>query len=113
MALKSKFKTPEGHVDAYWRISDLRYNYDKPYGNEVDEEGNIIAPYEVNEAVTFSLEVLNWDTKEKYDYPHYMYEEGVGTYSIDSIPTGDASDLIKKAYSHLKTLERFADSEDC
>lgn len=112
MALKSKFKTPEGHVDAYWRISDLGYNYEKPYGNEVDEEGNVVAPYEVSEAVTFSLEVLNWDTKEKYDEPNYMFEEGVGTYSIE-VPAGDASDLIKKAYDHLKTLDLFADAEDC
>ena len=39
MALKSTYKTPEGHIPAYWRISDLRYVYEKPHGNEMDEEG--------------------------------------------------------------------------
>ena len=112
MALKSKYKTPEGHIDAYWRISDLRYNYDKPHGNEMDEDGNIIAPYEISEAVVFSVEVLNWETKERYDDVEWMYEEGVGTYSMP-VPSGYATTLIKKAYEHLKTIERFQDAEDC
>ena len=113
MALKSKYKTPEGHVDAYWRISDLRYNYEKPHGNEMDEDGNIVAPYEISEGVVFSVEVLNWDTKEKYDDVEWMYEEGVGSYSIPAVPDGTTETLVTKAYDHLKTLDLFADAEDC
>jgi len=112
MALKSTYKTPEGHIPAYWRISDLRYVYEKPHGNEMDGEGNVIAPYEIAEAVVFSLEVFNWETREKYDDVDWMYEEGVGSYSMD-VPNSYAATLIKKAYDHLKTLERFQDAEDC
>ena len=113
MALKSQYKTPEGRIDAYWRISDLRYNYEKPHGNEVDGDGNIIAPYEIAEVVVFSLEVFNWETREKYDDVEWMYEEGVGSYSIPVVPTVAPLALGEKAYDHLKTLERFQDAEDC
>jgi len=101
MALKSTYKTPEGHIPAYWRISDLRYNYDKPHGTEVDE------------AVVFSLEVFNWETREKYDDVDWMYEEGVGSYSIPVVPAVTTLTLVEKAYDHLKTLEHFQDAEDC
>ena len=113
MALKSLYKTPEGRIPAYWRISDLRYVYEKPHGNEIDEEGNVIAPYEIAEAVVFSLEVFNWETREKYDDVDWMYEEGVGSYSIPIVPAVTPLTLVEKAYDHLKTLEHFQDAEDC
>ena len=101
MALKSTYKTPEGHIPAYWRISDLRYNYDKPHGIEVDE------------AVVFSLEVFNWETREKYEDVDWMYEEGVGSYAIPAVPDGTTATLVEKAYIHLKSLAQFSGAEDC
>ena len=101
MALKSLYKTPEGRVDAYWRVSDLRYNYDKPHGVEVDK------------AVVFSLEVLNWETREVYQDVEWMYEEGVGSYSMPAVPDGTTDTLVEKAYTHLKSLALFSGAEDC
>ena len=112
MGLKSAYKRPEGYVDSYWRISDLRYSYEKSHGNEVDEEGNVIGPYTIQEGVCFSVEVFDWETRVKYDDATWMYEEGVGSYSMD-VPSGDASLLIKKAYDYLKTLPHFQDATDC
>ena len=87
MALKSTYKTPEGHIPAYWRISDLRYNY--------------------------SLEVFNWETREKYEDVDWMYEEGVGSYAIPAVPDGTTATLVEKAYIHLKSLAQFSGAEDC
>jgi hypothetical protein len=112
MALKAPYKQPGGHVDAYWRISDLRYNYEKPHGNEIDEGGNVIAPYELEETLVFSVEVLNLDTMEIYHDQDWKYDAGVGSYSMP-VPSGDATTLTAQAYEHLKTLERFQDAEDC
>ena len=112
MALKAPYKQPGGHVDAYWRISELRYNYEKPHGDEIDEDGNVIAPYEIKETVVFSVEVLNLDTMEVYDDEDWKYDAGVGAYSMP-VPTGDATTLTAQAYEYLKTLELFENAEDC
>ena len=101
MALKTIYKTDDGPVDAYYRISELRFQYEKNYQATADKN------------VVFYLDALSWgDRVSLMDDGNYL-DNLCGPYSI-TVSEGVAWDtLVDKAYEHLKTLEKFEDATDC
>ncbi len=107
MALKAKYKkplpeAPDGKIDAYYRVCDARWHYDKPLGTFAVK------------SVAFSVEAFTWDDPRELLTDEHRYDEAVGSYSIPVPENGTNVDtIVDLAYAHLKTLDHFADAEDC
>ena len=138
MALLRKFGAPPTHdpdgnaieypvdaptgVDAYWRVRDLHVRYEKEY------EGDS------SMTCSFQVEGLIDETKVKYNSifhgamdeneegtweqghitsPEYLEAQGARQYEMTVAPDTPHSELVDKAYEHLKSLDLFKDAEDC
>ena len=101
MALKTIYKSQGGPMDAYFRVNEVHSHYEKNYGEE-----------SAVQHVKCSVEVLSWSSREVL-VDDFWLDNFCGPHSFTVSADVSWGSLIDKAYEHLKTLDKFADAEDC
>ena len=102
MALRKIYKRSEdsGPVTAYFRVNECRYSYEKLKDQTAEQH------------VVFGVEAFV-DGTEEHIRDNNWETEGCGFHSLPAVPDTAPSTLTQKAYEHLKTLDVFAEAEDC
>ena len=101
MALRTIYKSETGDVDAYFRINEVYSHYEKNYGQE-----------SAVQHVKCSIEALSWSSRE-FLSDDYLDENFCRPHSFTVPADVSWGSLIDKAYEYLKTLDKFADAQDC
>ena len=138
MALLRKFGAPPTHdpdgnaieypvdaptgVDAYWRVRDLHVRYEKEYEGDSSMTCSFQVEGLINETKvrynSIFCGAMDENEEGTWEQGHitsseYLEAQGARQYDMTVAPDTSHSELVDKAYEHLKSLDLFKDAEDC